>query len=356
MNRRIAIAVIVLLAGGVLAWQKLSGANGTLEVFGTIEARNIEVGSKEAGRIAEVLVREGDAVKRGDLLLRFEAPELEARVQQAQGALALARANLAKMEKGSRPEEIAEARAAAGTDAAGFRGAEVAQARADRERADAERVNAELKLKRARELRKQDLVPQQGLDDAEAAEKSARAAVEAATRAVNAAQGRLDAARAVTARVESGFRSEDVDAAKAEVQRLEGALHEAEARYAERVVRAPADAVVEVLDVRPGDLIAAAKPIAKLLESGQLYIMVYVPETRIGAVTVGQSAQLRVTSFPDEVFPVTVEQIRQQAEFLPRNVQTPEERVHQVIGVKLRIDGSDRRLLAGMSARVTLQP
>ncbi|MBI1731978.1 MAG: efflux RND transporter periplasmic adaptor subunit [Gammaproteobacteria bacterium] len=353
MKRGVAVIALCAVAiFGAVSWYR-SHAEGPLVVYGTIEARNIEVGSKEGGRIAEVLVREGDAVAGGTLLLRFEAPEMEARVQQFRGVLALARANLAKMEKGSRPEEIAEARAAAAADAAGFRGAEVAQSRAELERARAELVNAELRLKRARDLRSQDLVPQQALDDAEAAHRSARAAVDAANRAVNAAQGRLEAARAVTARVESGFRSEEVEAARAELQRAEGALLEAEARYAEREVRVPADAVVETLDVRPGDLIAPGKPVAKLLEAGQMYIMIYVPETRIGAVRLGQRAELRVNSFPGETFPLTVEQIRQQAEFLPRNVQTPEERVHQVIGVKLRLDRADQRLRAGMSAQVT---
>jgi multidrug resistance efflux pump len=353
MNRRVAIAAAVVLAGAVFTWQKLAGAQAPLVVYGTIEARNVEVGSREGGRVAEVRVHEGDSVKRGDLLLRFDAPELAARVQQAEGGLALARATLAKLEAGSRPEEIAEARAAAGTDA-GFRAAEVAQGRAELARVRAELVNAALKLERARKLRAQDMAPQQAVDDAVAAHASAAAAADAAARAVRAAEGRLAAAQAVTARVENGFRQEDIDAARAEVQRMEGLLHEAQARYAERDVFAPADAVIEVLDVRPGDLVAAGKPVARLLESGQLYIIVYVPETRIGAVRTGQRAALRVNSFPGEVFPVTVEQIRQQAEFLPRNVQTPEERVHQVIGVKLRIDGADPRLRAGMSAQVTL--
>lgn len=356
MKRPVIIAAVVLVTGAVLAWQQYNDDHGPLVVHGTIEARNIEVGSKEAGRIAEVRVREGEGVKRGDVLLRFEAPELEARLEQARGALALARATLAKMETGSRPEEIAEARAAASAGAAGFRAAEVAGSRAQLDSASAELVNADLRLTRARELRVQDLVPQQALDDAEAAQRSARAAVDAADRAVSAAEGRLAAAQAVTARVESGFRAEDVDAARADVLRMEGALHEAEARLAERDVRAPADAVVEVLDVRPGDLVTAGRPVARLLEAGQLYLMVFVPETRIGAVTLGASAELRVTSFPDAVFPVTVEQIRQQAEFLPRNVQTPEERVHQVIGVKLRIGEGESRLRAGMSAQVTFPP
>ncbi len=356
MNKRIAIILIAVAIGAGIAWQKLSGVNGLLEVYGTVEARNIEVGSKEGGRVAEVLVNEGDTVARGAVILRFEVQELEGRLQQARAAVALARANLAKMEKGSRPEEIAEARAAAGTDAHGFRGAEVAQSRAELDRARSDLTHAEQRLKRAQELRAQDLVPQQALDDAEAAHKAALAAVQWASRSVNAAQGRLEAARAVTARVESGFRSEDVEAARAELQRAEGALLEAEARYQEREVYAPADAVIEVLDVRPGDLIAAGKSIAKLLEAGQLYIMVYVPETRIGKVRIGQKAELRVNSFPDETFSVQVEQIRQQAEFLPRNVQTPEERIHQVIGVKLRVDSAEQRLRAGMSARVTFLP
>ena len=356
MNQRVAIILFAVAIGVGVAWQQLSGVNGPLEVYGTIEARNIEVGSKEGGRIAEVLVREGDEGARGAGILRFEVPELEGRLQQAKAAVALARANLAKMEKGSRPEEIAEARAAAATDATGFRSAEVAQSRAELDRARADLTNAELRLRRTRELRAQDLMPEQTLDDAEAAHKTALAAVQAASRAVNAAQGRLEAARAITARVESGFRSEDVEAARADLQRAEGALLESEARYAEREVRTPANAVVEVMDVRPGDLIAAGKSIAKLLEAGQLYIMVYVPETRIGQVRLGQTAELRVNSFPGEVFPVQVEQIRQQAEFLPRNVQTPEERVHQVIGVKLRVDSADRRLRAGMSAHVTFAP
>lgn len=356
MKRAVAVAAVVLVTGAALAWQAINRDNGPLVVYGTIEARNIEAGSREGGRIAEVRVREGDSVKRGDVLVRLETPELEARLEQARGALALARATLAKMEAGSRPEDIAEARAAAAADAAGFRAAEVAESRAQLDRAQAELVNTELKLGRTRELRTQDLVPQQALDDAQAAQRSAHAAVDAARRAVSAAEGRLAAARAVTARVESGFRAEDVDAARADVLRAQGAVHEAEARLAERDVRAPADAVVEVLDVRPGDLVAAGRPVVRLLEAGQLYIMVYVPETRIGAVSTGEQAELRVSSFPDAVFPVVVEQIRQQAEFLPRNVQTPEERVHQVIGVKLRIGTGEDRLRAGMSAQVTLAP
>ena len=118
---------------------------------------------------------------------------------------------------------------------------------------------------------------------------------------------------------------------------------------------APSDATVEVLDVRPGDLIAPNTPVATLLERDQIYIRIYIPETEIGHVTLGQKAEVRVDSFAKTVFDGVVEQINQQAEFLPRNVQTREERVHQVFGVKVRIDDPSNRVRAGMAADVKLK-
>lgn len=356
MKRRFLIIAIAVAVPAAFAWHWFNTNSGALQASGTIEARNIDVGSKEGGRVIEILVREGDRIEAGQLLLTFDAAELEGRLMQARGHVELAHANLAKMEYGSRPEEIAEARAAAGGDReSGFRAAEVAQTQADLESARAELTNAERSLQRARELHERDLASQQILDDADTAYRAAQAQVRGLQQALAAAQGRLEAARAVTARVESGFRREDVDAARAEVMRAEGELKQAEARWVEREVRAPAAAVIEVLDLRPGDLVQPGATVAKLLETDQLYVMVYVPETRIGEVRLGQRSDLRVDSFPDTVFHAHVEQIRQQAEFLPRNVQTSEERVHQVIGVKLRVEDPEQKLRAGMSADVAFQ-
>jgi multidrug resistance efflux pump len=103
-------------------------------------------------------------------------------------------------------------------------------------------------------------------------------------------------------------------------------------------------------------LIAPNTPIATLLERDQIYVRIYIPETEIGRVHLGQKAQIRVDSFPKQAFDGAVEQINQQAEFLPRNVQTVEERVHQVFGVKVRIDDSAHRIRAGMAADVVLAP
>jgi len=345
--KKIAFIIAILTVGGLtVSYARRSRGQETLVASGTLEARNISVGSKVGGRISRVLVHEGDRVEANQLLVVFDSAELEGQLLQAQGRVEAARANLEKMLRGSRPEEIAEARAAS----QGFRDAELSQAKADLERAKADRANAERELGRNEELARAGVVAQQVLDNARDRYRAEQARVTSFENAVTAAEGRLSAAKAVTDKAQRGFRAEDVASARAELVLAEGQLKEAEARWAEREVRAPAAAVVETMDLRPGDLLAANSPVAQLLEADQLFLMVYVPETQIGSVGVGQSAELRVDSYPNENFQARVEQIRQQSEFLPRNVQTKEERVHQVIGVKLRVDNHDNRLRAGVSA------
>src|SRR3954468_21142306 len=163
MKKRIILAVVVisgfsLLAGFSLNW----GRSKALAASGTLEARNINVGSKVGGRIVEVLVREGDYVAAGQLLVRFDDAELEAQMVQARGRLESAKANLLKLQRGSRPEEIAEAKAAG----AG-RVAEVEQARSDLVRAQAQLKNAEANHNRMSELFEQGIISRQQRDDSE---------------------------------------------------------------------------------------------------------------------------------------------------------------------------------------------
>ena len=324
-----------------------------LVASGTLEARNIDVGSKVGGRLTRVLASEGDHLEPNQLLITFDDAELEAKVMQARGRLEQARATLEKMLRGARPEEIAEARAAAfPREGRGYRAEEISQLRADLERAQADAANAERDFRRAEELAEEGVVSREFRDNAEAKSRMAQAQVRSIQHAISAAEGRLRAAEAVQQRTENGNRREDIAFARADVLRAEGELREAEARYAEREVRAPAAVRVEVLDLRPGDLVAANTRVAKLLEADQLYVMVYVPQTEIGKVRIGQSAQVTVDSFHKESFPAIVEQIRQKAEFLPRNVQTRQEREHQVVGVKLRVDNRENKLRAGISADV----
>jgi multidrug efflux pump subunit AcrA (membrane-fusion protein) len=131
MRKKIATLAAVLMVGSLtagFAWK--NRGDKVLTASGTLEARNISIGSKVGGRITRVLVREGDHVEPNQLLVVFDSAELEGQLLQAQGRVQAARANLAKMLRGSRPEEIAEANAAS----EGYREAELAQAQADLER------------------------------------------------------------------------------------------------------------------------------------------------------------------------------------------------------------------------------
>jgi HlyD family secretion protein len=359
MNRKRLLIIVVAAGIGAVAaysmgwFHRQTGLQGS----GTVEARNIRVGSKVGGRIDKVLVREGDAVEPGQVLLTFDDKELHATLEQM-------RAAAEKAQRGFRPEEIEEARAAAAQARAeyeqrrnGYRQEDIDSAKADLDRATADEIRAHLDAQRYDALAQKDLVSKQQRDTAEANWKMALAQKQNAQHKLEelqkgyrpeeiaAAQARYHQTQATLEKFERGNRKEDVAAAKA-------AFALEEARYRERQVVAPSAATVEVLDVRPGDLIAPNTPIATLLERDQIYVRVYIPETQIGHVQLGEKAEIHVDSFPNQVFNGVVDQINQQAEFLPRNVQTREERVHQVFGVKVRIDDASHRVRAGMAADV----
>jgi multidrug resistance efflux pump len=363
MNRKRVIIIVVLAALAAAAVYSMGWFRHDtgLQGSGTVEARNIRVGSKVGGRIDKILIREGDTVGAGQILITFDDRELQASLEQS-------RANAEKAERGFRPEEIAEARAAAAQAKAeydqrvnGYRQDDIDAAKADFDRATADEIRTHLDFQRYDALAQKDLVSKQQRDTAEANWKMALAQKQNAQHKLDeqkrgyrpeeiaAAEARYHQTQATLEKFERGNRREDVEAARA-------ALAYDEARFRERQVLAPAASTVEVLDVRPGDLIPPNTPVATLLERDQIYVRIYIPETEIGRVHLGQKAEIRVDSFPNQVFQGVVEQINQQAEFLPRNVQTREERVHQVFGVKVRIDDSSHRVLAGMAADIKLSP
>jgi HlyD family secretion protein len=363
MKRKLIIIVVVVIAALTVAavYGGWFSHDASLQGSGTVEARNIRVGSKVGGRISEVLVREGDRVQPGQVLITFDDKELGASLGQA-------RANAEKAKRGFRPEEIQEAQAAAAQAKAdyemhqkGYRKEDIAAAQSDLDRANADEIRSHLDFQRYDALAQKDLVSKQQRDTTEANWKMALAAKENAQHKLDELQrgyrpeeiamsaARYQQAQATLEKFQRGNRREDVQSAQAE-------MSYEEARYRERQVLAPSSAIVEVLDVRPGDLIAPNTPIATLLESDQIYVRIYVPETELYKVAVGQKAQIRVDPFQKQTFDGVVEQINQQAEFLPRNVQTREERVHQVFGVKVRIDDPSHRVLPGMAADVKLKP
>lgn len=363
MNRKLVLLIVVaaIAVAAALAYGSWFHSDTALHGSGTVEARNIRVGSKIGGRIDKLLVREGDQVQPGQVLMTFDDKELSAELGEA-------RAAAEKAKRGYRPEEIAEARAAALQAQAdyelkknGYRKEDVEAAKADVDRTAADEVRARLDFERYDALAKKDLVSKQQRDTAEAAWKIAAAQKDSAQHKLDelnrgyrpeeiaSAEAHYLQAKATLEKLRRGNRREDIDAAQA-------AYAYDQARFREREVVAPTAATVEVLDVRPGDIISPNTPVATLLESDQIYVRIYIPETEIYRVKVGQKADVTIDSVDKKaLFSGEVEQINQQAEFLPRNVQTREERVHQVFGVKIRIDDPSRRVLAGMAADVKLK-
>jgi len=152
---------------------------------------------------------------------------------------------------------------------------------------------------------------------------------------------------------ERGNLPEDIDAAKAAVEQEESQLAYLRRQKEEAVVRSPAAGTVESLDLRPGDLVPPNQPVARILEPSQVWVRVYVPEPQLGRVRIGQKAQVTVDTFPGRVFPGRVVEIRTQAEYTPRNVQTLDQRMDTVFGVKVAIDPAPE-LKPGMAAAVRL--
>ena len=143
-----------------------------------------------------------------------------------------------------------------------------------------------------------------------------------------------------------------VAAAQTRVIQARAQLADIDAQLAEMQVKAPSDCVLEVLSVKVGDVLAANREVATLLLPQHLWVRVYVPEPWLGLIKIGDHVRVRVDSFRGKDFDGIVEQVNRQAEFTPRNVQTVEDRVRQVFGVKIRLPSGDDRLRAGMAADV----
>ena len=376
MNRKliwISAGALVAVAA-IVVYSRWSSARATLEYAGTVETREIQVGSKIGGRVVAVPVEEGKAVKAGTVLVRFECEELKAQREQAVAAADQAKAALDRMLRGNRPEEIVQADAVAkaqqaALDAAknGPRAQEIEQAQADYAAAMADAANADAFYKRMQKLVVKDVISRQDFENAQNKRDSSEQRAEslrqrldllkAGTRVedLHAAQAKAMQADAAATLARKGFRAEDIAAARGLLTQTQARVAEFDARLKEAELAAAADALVEVVGVRSGDLIPPGRIVVTLLEPSQLWVKVYIPETEIARVRVGQQAKVRIDGFSGREFTGNIEQIASQAEFLPRNVETREDRDHQVFAVKVHVDNPSGTLNSGMSATVNLQ-
>jgi multidrug resistance efflux pump len=323
--------------------------------------------------VREVLVKEGDRVKRGDPLVVLEAGDWPAQLQQAEAQLAMTQAALDRLTAGARPEEIAAAKARTQTAQAllqetrsGARSEAVAAAEArlaaqdvavDKARKDAERMhklvaagaavpadvdNADLAVRAATAQR--DALSQQ-LDELRHGARREEVAQAVARAAEQRASEQL---------VTSGARVEDLRAAAAQVKGAQGKVDQIKTMIDELTIKAPAAARVEALDLRPGDIIAPNATALSLVEDDQLYVRIYVPETELGHVAVGREVPIHVDSFPGEAFQGVVQHISSVGEYSPRNLQTSDERADQMFATRIGITRGADRLRAGMAATIAV--
>src|SRR5436189_795314 len=158
-----------------------------------------------------------------------------------------------------------------------------------------------------------------------------------------------DAERAASA---AKAQEKNVEAARMRVTQARAQLADIDAQLGEMQVVAPTDSILEVLSVKVGDVLPANREAATLILPQHLWVRVYVPEPWLGLIKLNDKVRVRVDSFPDRDFSGVVEQINRKAEFTPRNVQTVEDRIKQVFGVKIRLENKEDALRAGMSADI----
>ncbi len=341
---------------------------GELAVSGQIEGISVDAGSKLGGRVAEVRAREGERVAKGDVLVKLESVEAEAQLAAAEAQLAQTEALVAKVEHGARPEEIRRAEAAVqqaeeqyAMAQRGARAQEKQSARAAVDAARARRDQALADYRRAEQLYADNAASQQVFDQARHAYEAAKAQYEVAeeqldmvvegTREeqVRMAGAALEQARAFLEELRAGVRDEDKAAARAVRDAAAAAARLAEHQVREMTITAPFDGVVEALDVYPGDLVKPG-PLVRITDPDTLEVVVYVSASALAYLDDGERVSLTTDSHGDRTFEGEIVRVATQGEYTPRNLQTQEERVQQMFGVKIRLSSADGALKAGMTA------
>jgi len=328
-KRRIVIIILVLAAvAAFLLWRtyfRKGAEEGVLLLSGNMEVTEWNIGFKIAGRVVERSVDEGDKVQTGQVLARLDDAELASVVTQNRAALHEAESRLEELKAGSRPQEIEEARANVRSQ-------------------EAETVRLKRDFERAEVLYKNGAISTAQYDAAKSAYESRAAQERSANESLSL--------------VKEGPRKEDIDAARHRVEEARAAIKTAEERLKDTVITAPAPGVVLRKNVELGETVAVGVPILTIGDLASPWIKVYVPEPQSHLVKLGQRALVTIDKDPHEqkkTYNGWVSYISQEAEFTPKNVQTQEERVKLVYGVKVRVDDPDQDIKPSMPADVVIQ-
>jgi HlyD family secretion protein len=375
-RRRLGIvaALVVLGLAGLGVWHLVLAARaapaGVITVSGRIEGDDSAVAAKTSGRIREITVREGDPLEAGQVIAVLDDEQIRAReqqatatVRQAEAKVRLAQHQIAVLEESLRQNQLGVDQARG--DAQGkVSEAEGKLAAAEAQLAQAEASYAQAKWDREAmgRLFKRELIAEQEARRAESAEEAQAAVVAASRRQVEAARGALTAARANL--VNPAIRSSqaaavqgqilqaraDILAAQADAERSRAQLDEARANRKDLQVIAPFTGTVATRTAEPGEVIMPGTPIVTLVNLGEVYLRAFVPEGQIGRVRIGQPARVYLDSAPTKPIDANVMRIDPKASFTPENTYFREDRVKQVVGVKLRLRGAVGFAKPGMPA------
>ncbi|HEX8619819.1 MAG TPA: HlyD family efflux transporter periplasmic adaptor subunit [Thermoanaerobaculia bacterium] len=346
------------------------GADGTLELSGRIESDDAVLASRAGGRVRALTVVEGSAVRRGQTVAVLDDDQVQAQSDEASAAVARYDAYVARAER-----QVAVLRAAlrqaelmvpqAGADAQGNLSravADVAAAEARVAHARATEAQAAADARRLTALHRDGVVAASQAETARAIATAAAADVRAAEQAVSSGRGALEAVRANLtnpairtaaadeARQALAAAEAELHAARAEADAARAALRRAEARRKELVVVAPFDGVIATRAAEPGDTVEAGTPLVTLMNPAQMYMRAFVPQSDVARIKVGQRAHVILDHKRGRTLEARVTQVDPRSAFTPENVYFREDRVKQVVGVKLLLLRNDGSAKPGMPA------
>ncbi len=317
------IPLLLAAAGGYWGLHNRvpSSPGGDLTLYGNVDIREANLAFNASELVREVLVQEGDHVEPGQVLARLRTEKLEAALAAASAAREAQVQALARLQAGSRPEEVLQAGAQL----------DALKARAH---------SAELSYARLQKLAAQKLTSPEELDQARAA--------------ADAAQGEMRAAEQTYALAVAGPRKEDIAQAQAELAARQANLILAREQLADATLLAPAAGVVRDRLLEPGDMASPQSPALTLALLDPLWVRAYVPEPDLGRVAEGMRAQVRTDSFPDKTYPGWVGFVSPSAEFTPKNVETTDLRTRLVYQVRIFVCDPQGELRLGMPSTVTI--
>jgi HlyD family secretion protein len=374
-RRRRAILILLILAlAGFATWRLVLARSavspGVLAVSGRIEGDDSAVAAKTSGRIREITVREGDQVEAGQVIavlddeqVRARETQAEAAVRQAEARVRLAQHQITVLNESLRQNEIGvdQSRGDAQGKVSEAEG-RLAAAEAQLAQAEASHTQAKWDKEAFARLFQRELIAEQEARRAQSTEEAQAAVVSAARRQVEAARGSLMAAKAnlsnpaIRASQVAAVQGQilqaqaDIAAAQAEAERAHAMLTEARANRQDLRIVAPFAGTVATRTAEPGEVVMAGTPVITLLNLSEVYLRAFVPEGQIGRVRISQPARVFLDSSPTKPVDAYVLRVDPQASFTPENTYFREDRVKQVVGVKLRLRGAVGFAKPGMPA------